>query len=124
MNARRPWATKPQRTAPDADPELTRLRELAVAEDLRCRKTGTPAQVHRVAIPEGARGSTPSAPTSRIEYACPACGVSSTGTWSHFGQAPPGRAEEDAAEVERLAAAGGDGEDGGGEDWAPGRLWR
>lgn len=103
MNARRPWTSKPARNAPDPDPELTRLRELTVAEDLRCRKTGTPAQVQRVAIP----GAIPPAPTSRIEYGCPKCGVQSTGTWMHFGQEPPGRAEEKAAEAERLGLVTG-----------------
>ena len=106
MNARRPWTSKPSRASPDPDPELTRLRELALAEDLRCRKTGTPAQVQRVAIPPEARGGEKGAPTSRIEYGCPACGVQSTGTWSHFGQDPPGRAEENAAEAERLGIDG------------------
>lgn len=76
----------------DTDPELARLRGFALAANLRCVKTGTPAQVQRVPIPPKSRGGNPGAPTSRIEYSCSACGVQATGTRLHFGQETPGLA--------------------------------
>lgn len=107
MNAERPWATKRARGSADPDPGLSQAKARALAAELRCRKTGTPAQVVRVEIP----GATPPAPTSRLEYRCPACGVQSTGTLLHFGQHPPGRAEEIEAEEERLGLNAAPGDD-------------